>query len=498
MRVELRPVTAVALAIALLQAACGDGERTREVQPVAEDPQITGDASYRAALTAYGAFDATAPAKLGRALSENPRHPRALALALFTNLVPDRAASSAALARAEAVVAAPDAELTATDRSVLRAAIACRHHGAKAGLAVLSASSAAPDHESVFWSAELAFRAGRYAVANRHLFQLLRSQRHELRGRILDRYTRVLLHFGDGSEALDVARDYRKLRPKAPASARLLIRSLIAAHALDEADRVLSRQPAAKTDDRLLALRGRLAAHRGQFSRAATAYLAAADAAPAKRRRFHIAAAGVAHRLAGDDAAVRLDLERCSKQRSPGVLCTWLAAVAADDPAARQGSVRHAATNADPTLLLGILQASAVMAPIGCLGRADAKPLDANAKHATEPTADALKASVSLHKRHYAAGWWLPLLDPITVCLRAGVAATTAPRHAAQLLAPVAKHHAYFSLALARVQAGFDRPAARKTAERVATMPASPKLHKAAASLAAKLSRVNKTPQRNN
>jgi|GEM_PF-4134445 len=451
-----RVVAAVYVAVAL--AACTSGEGTQQVKPLAKEPQIAGDAGYEAALRAYGHFDPAAADKLRATLQTNPQHPRALALALFTNL-PGK--PNDALSRANQLLAAPPADIRPTDAVLLRAAVAFRKHGAPAGQQVLAASSVAPDHETVYWTAILAYRAGHYADANRHLFQLLQSQHTELRGRIFDRYTRVLLYFDDGEDALSVARDYQRLVPSSAAAARLVVRALIATGAVDEAQQALAK---VAHDDRLAGLHGRLAANRGQFAEAARNYLAAATSAPAARRVYYLAAAALCHQLAGDTTAVASDLDRCDKAER-NLLCGWLRAVVGPKPASQEETLRRAAGGAIDAPLVGILRAAPVMAPIGCVTSSGA-PVRATAN----PGVLSVGATIStlLNKRSFVAARWLPLFEPLVHCYRAAVEAQASPEQAASTLAPVAKRHPVFALALARIQAAFDPAAAIKVLDRAA------------------------------
>jgi len=174
-------------------------------------PSRPGDEYVKRALEEYDVFyNDKALSSLRAALAVAPRHPRALAYtALFGG------ASDADRTRAVEVarIARPATRERSKDRALLDAAVALSEQGPHAAREALAAAGAARDRELAFWTAELDYRAGDYALARDEYAALLAEPTPALRGRIYDHQTAVLLYLDEPAEALRIGTLYRDAFP---------------------------------------------------------------------------------------------------------------------------------------------------------------------------------------------------------------------------------------------------------------------------------------------
>ncbi|HET9989249.1 MAG TPA: protein kinase, partial [Kofleriaceae bacterium] len=269
-----------------------------------------GDAYVTRALEEYDVFyNDKALSSLRAALRIAPHHPRANAYMLLFGGAPaaDRAA---ALQAAHAAV--PVTGEHSKDRALLEAAIAYAERGAPAAKEALVGAGAPNDRELEFWAAELDYRAGHYETANGEYKALLASPARELRGRIYDHESSVLLYLDEPVEALRIGTLYRDAFPGEADAIGVYATTLAAAGKLSEA--VAAAEDALRLNEgedtlaglaKVLALQAASATPMDQatLGRAIDLYKQSLERAGASRRPIRRAALGLLQWIRGDKDA---------------------------------------------------------------------------------------------------------------------------------------------------------------------------------------------------
>ena len=237
--------------------------------------------------------------RLRAALRIAPDHPRANAyMILFGGTTDDRAAAAAA---AERAVGAADGK----DRVLLETALALERRGPRAARAAITAHGVPGDRELAFWAAEMAFRAGDYDAAGREYDRLLDDPARELRGRIYDHDSAVLLYQDRGDAALRIGRMYRDAFPGEADAIGVYATTLAAAGHLKEA--LAAAEDArnlAEGEDTLAGL-GKIYALSGDLARATALYRESMARAGDARRPIRRAALGLLLWMQGDAPGAR-------------------------------------------------------------------------------------------------------------------------------------------------------------------------------------------------
>ena len=264
-----------------------------------------GDTYVTRALEEYDVFyNDKALSSLRAALRIAPHHPRANAYMLLFGGAPE-ADRAAALQAAHVAVA----EEHSKDRALVDAAIAYAEHGAPAAKEALVGAGAPSDRELEFWAAELDFRAGHYETANTELKALLASPARDLRGRIYDHESSVLLYLDEPVEALRIGTLYRDAFPGEADAIGVYATTLAAAGKIDEA--VAAAEDALRLNEgedtlaglaKVLALKAAAATPIDQatLGRAIDLYKQSLERAGASRRPIRRAALGLLLGIRGD------------------------------------------------------------------------------------------------------------------------------------------------------------------------------------------------------
>jgi len=301
-------------------------------------PERPGDAYVRQALHEYDVFyGAKALSSLRAALRTAPDHPRANAyMILFGGTDDDRAAAAAA---AERAVATADGK----DEVLLETAIALERRGPRAARAAITAHGVPTDRELAFWAAEMAFRAGDYDAAGREYDRLLGAPARELRGRIYDHDSAVLLYQDRGDDALRIGRMYRDAFPGEADAIGVYATTLAAAGHLDEAlAAARDARGLAEGEDTLAGL-GKIYALSGDLAKATALYRESMARAGDARRPIRRAAVGLLLWMQGDVAGARDTVAPClpggadAEIRERGA-CLFVAGVV--DPAHAEDAAR--------------------------------------------------------------------------------------------------------------------------------------------------------------
>ena len=335
---------AAALVAGGLAVGIWRGTRPAEIKP--------GDALVERALAEYDTFyNDKSLSSLRGALAVAPDHPRANAyLVLFGG------ASKSDEERVVAAVQRTTAPTGSRDRTLLATAAALVQRGPRAARDVL-ATAPRQDRELAFWAAEMDYRAGNYVAARDEYATLLTAATEQLRGRIYDHYSSILLYLDEPTEALRIGTLYRDAFPGEADAVGVYATTLAAAGKLDDA--VVAAEQAlslAEGEDTLAGL-AKVVALAGDRARAIELYQRSLDRAPTTRRPIRRAALGLLQLAAGQGDTARATVAPClpggadATVRERGA-CLFVAALVdplhADDIARELDALSAAATPTRP------------------------------------------------------------------------------------------------------------------------------------------------------
>jgi len=428
----------LAVAAAVIVAGAGVGVYAWRAQQPA--PARPGDDYVKRALAEYDVFyNDKALSSLRAALAVAPDHPRANAYVILFGGASDVDRTKAVDAAKRARPALPAAS---KDRLLLDVAIARAEEGPARAREILGAATR--DRELAFWAAELDYYSGDYAAARDAYHALLASTDNQLRGRIYDHYSSVLLYVDEPAEALRIGTLYRDAFPGEADAVAVYATTLAAAGKYAEA--IAAAEEAlrlAEGEDTLAGL-AKVLALSGDRARAKELYQRSLDRAGAGRRPIRRAALAFLQWLDGDPAA-RVTVEPCldggadAGARERGA-CLFVAGVvdpALAEPAALQlDALAAAATPARPAYGAPASLARLVRARSRFFGGACLLPPPAPAPGAlTDP---ALPAAYAAPLDFYAA-YHVPFFATWALCERAALLAANGDRAgAAGLLRVVA------------------------------------------------------------
>ena len=287
------------LVVAALVLAAGAGVGLYAWRAQQPSPARPGDEYVKRALAEYDVFyNDKALSSLRAALAVAPEHPRANAYVILFGGASD-------VDREKAVEAArraqPTLETGSKDRLLLDVAITLVEDGAAKARETLGTTTR--DRELAFWAAELDYHSGNYAAAREEYKALLASTDNQLRGRIYDHYSSVLLYVDDPTEALRIGTLYRDAFPGEADAVAVYATTLAAAGKYPEA--IAAAEEAlrlAEGEDTLAGL-GKVLALSGNRTRAKELYQRSLDRAGAGRRPVRRAALALLQWLDGDPAA---------------------------------------------------------------------------------------------------------------------------------------------------------------------------------------------------
>ncbi|MBL9013070.1 MAG: serine/threonine protein kinase [Myxococcales bacterium] len=387
-------------------------------------PVRPGDDVVRRALEEYDVFyNDKSLSSLRAALAVAPDHPRANAyMILFGGAPPqDR---DAAVAGAKRALAATDDRTK--DRALVEAAIAYAEKGAPAARAALVGTGAPSDRELAFWAAELSYRAGNYAAAGDEYKALLADPAPQLRGRIYDHYSSVLLYLDDPQEALRIGKMYRDAFPGEADAVGVYATTLAAAGKSAEAITAAEEALRLSEGEDTLAGLGKVLAYSGDRARARELYQRSLDRAGASRRPVRRAALALLQWIDGDTAAATATVAPClpggadAAARERGA-CLFVAGVLdpakADDIAAQLDALAGDATPTvpaygAPTSLAGLVRARATFFGGACVLPA-----------AASGTAAAKLDGVYTMPLDFFAAYHVPFFSTWALCERAALKA---------------------------------------------------------------------------
>ncbi len=427
------------VAAAVLVAGAGVGIYAWRAQQPA--PVRPGDEYVKRALAEYDVFYGDrALSALRAALAAAPEHPRANAYMILFGGASD-------VDRAKAVEAArrarPTLEPGSKDRLLLDVAITLVEDGAAKARALLGITMR--DRELAFWAAELDYHSGDYAVARDEYKALLASPDHQLRGRIYDHYSSVLLYVDDPTEAVRIGTLYRDAFPGEADAVAVYATTLGAAGKHQEA--IAAAEEAlrlAEGEDTLAGL-GKVLALSGDRVRAKQLYQRSLDRAGASRRPIRRAALALLQWLDGEPAA-RATVTPClsggadAEARERGA-CLFVAGVIEPSLAAQAASeldaLAAAATPARPAYGAPASLAKLVRARARFFGGACLLP--STSPEAGALTDPALGVAYAARLDFYAA-YHVPYFATWAVCERAALLAANGDRAgAASLVRTVAE-----------------------------------------------------------
>ncbi len=415
------------VAAAVLVAGAGVGVYAwRAQQP---EPARPGDEYVKRALSEYDVFyNDKALSSLRAALSVAPEHPRANAYVILFG-------GASEVDRTKAVDAAkrsrPTLAAGSKDRLLLDVAIARADEGAAKAREILG--TATKDRELAFWAAELDYHSGNYAAAREEYKALLASTDNQLRGRIYDHYSSVLLYVDEPTEALRIGTLYRDAFPGEADAVAVYATTLGAAGKHTEA--IAAAEEAlrlAEGEDTLAGL-AKVLALSGDRARAKDLYQRSLDRAGPSRRPVRRAALALLQWIDGDPAAAAtvapcLDGGADAGARERGA-CLFVAGVIepaiAERAATQLDALATAATPAQPAYGAPASLAKLVRARARFFGGAcvkDASPHDPSAL--TDPQ---LTVAYAAPLDFYAA-YHVPFFATWALCERAALLAANGDR----------------------------------------------------------------------
>jgi tetratricopeptide (TPR) repeat protein len=426
------------VAAVVLVAGAGVGVYAwRAQQP---EPARPGDEYVKRALSEYDVFyNDKALSSLRAALSVAPEHPRANAYVILFG-------GASEVDRTKAVDAAkrsrPTLAAGSKDRLLLDVAIARADEGAAKAREILG--TATKDRELAFWAAELDYHSGNYAAAREEYKALLASTDNQLRGRIYDHYSSVLLYVDEPTEALRIGTLYRDAFPGEADAVAVYATTLGAAGKHTEA--IAAAEEAlrlAEGEDTLAGL-AKVLALSGDRARAKELYQRSLDRAGPSRRPVRRAALALLQWIDGDPAAAAtvapcLDGGADAGARERGA-CLFVAGVidpaVAERAATQLDALATAATPAQPAYGAPASLAKLVRARARFFGGACMK--EASPHDPTALTDPQLTVAYAAPLDFYAA-YHVPFFATWAVCERAALLAANGDRAgAAQLLRAVA------------------------------------------------------------
>jgi tetratricopeptide (TPR) repeat protein len=280
------------LAAALLATIAAAATVYLVTRPEPAAPVRPGDRYVQRALEEYDVFyNDKALSSLRAATRHDPDHPLANAyLILFGHAGADEQRD--ALVRARRALETLD-PAQKKEKALLDAAVALVGGGPEPALAALRAAGATGDRELDFWTAELAYRAGRYADADAGFRALLAADDPRFRGRIYDHYSAVLLYFDKIDEALEVGRAYAEAFPGEADAIGVYATTLAAAGRYDRALELAREARDLNEGEDTLAGLAKVHAYRGELDRARALYAESARRAHPGRRVLRLAALGL-------------------------------------------------------------------------------------------------------------------------------------------------------------------------------------------------------------
>ncbi len=428
----------LAVAAAALVAGTGVGIYLWRAQQPA--PARPGDEYVKRALAEYDVFYGDrALSALRAALAAAPDHPRANAyMILFGGASEsDRSKAVEAARRAR-----PALKAGSKDRLLLDVAITLVEEGAAKARELLGTTPA--DRELAFWAAELDYHSGNYAAARDEYKALLASTDNQLRGRIYDHYSSVLLYVDDPAEALRIGTLYRDAFPGEADAVAVYATTLAAAGQYPEAIAAAEEAMRLAEGEDTLAGLGKVLALSGDRKRAIELYQRSLARAGATRRPVRRAALGLLQWFEGDPAA-RATVTPCLsggadadvRERGP---CLFVAGVIdealADQAATELDALAAAATPARPAYgapasLAKLVRASAQFFGGACV----LPPPPPDPRGLTDPS---LSVAYAAPLDFYAA-YHVPFFATWAVCERASLLAANGDRAgAASLLRAIA------------------------------------------------------------
>jgi len=450
----------IAAAVAFAALAGGGGLWwARGHRESSEAPARPGDEYVRRALEEYDLFyNDKALSSLRAALAVAPEHPRALAyLVLFGGATEaERAAAAGAAGRTRGALA----EHT-KDRALLDAASALVERGPQAARTALATAGTGPDRELAFWTAELDYRAANYRAAHAGYQALLAEPARELRGRIYDHESSVLLYLDEPAEALRIGTSYRDAFPGEADALGVYATTLAAAGELERAVAADEEALRLSEGEDTLAGLAKVLALSGDRARAGELYQRSLDKAGPNRRPLRRAALGLLYWIDGELERARAVVAPCltggadaaARERGP---CLFVAGVI--DPAradaiagqlealAAEASEQHPAYGA-PASLAQLVRARARFFGGGCV--VDPARPDVTVAASPERTSAAYTAPIDFY-----AAYHVPFFATWQVCEHAALLAAGGDDAAAvALLRPVAErapHRSWLLDALAR------------------------------------------------
>jgi len=428
----------LAVAAVVILAGAGVGLYTWRAQQPA--PTRPGDEYVERALDEYDVFyNDKALSSLRAALAVASEHPRANAYVILFGGASDADRTKAVEAAKRARPALAEGS---RDRLLLDVAIARAEDGPATAREILGATTR--DRELAFWAAELDYQAGNYAVAGAEYKALLASTDNQLRGRIYDHYSSVLLYVDEPIEALRIGTLYRDAFPGEADAVAVYATTLAAAG--KHAEAIAAAEEAlrlAEGEDTLAGL-AKVLALSGQRERAKELYQRSLERAGATRRPIRRAALALLQWLDGDPAA-RATIAPCldggsdAGARERGA-CLFVAGVidpALAEPAAQQlDALAAAATPTRPAYGAPAALAKLVRARTRFFGGACLQPpASPEPGVLTDPT---LPAAYGAPLDFYAA-YHVPFFATWALCERAALLAANGDRAgAAGLLRAVA------------------------------------------------------------
>lgn len=297
----------IVVALAMIAVALGGGIYAwRASRKPTSGP---GDVLVARALAEYDVFyNDKALSSLRAALAVAPDHPRANAyMILFGGASEvDRTKAVAAATRALATTRRGD-----KGEALLEAATLLVDQGPDAARKALDASETGRDRELAFWAAELDYRAGNYIAARDGYKALLADPTPQLRGRIYDHYSSVLLYLDEPVEALRIGTLYREAFPGEADAVGVHATTLSASGRHVEAVAAAEEALRLSEGEDTLAGLGKVLALSGDRKRARTVYQRSLERAGPGRRPVRRAALAFLHWIEGESELAKTVVAPC-------------------------------------------------------------------------------------------------------------------------------------------------------------------------------------------